>query len=473
MVTDLRARMMLAACLLVGLLSTCGTGRWGDPLAAQHSAPWTLQHLAESPGLVYQVIGDATLGDIPIAVLQNSRLPGSIDEGRQLLLGGVGSDLWRSPSDPPGELWMVTDRGPNSQVRVGSENRRTFPVPGFTPTILRVRLDGPALEVLDWIPIVGQSGRPVTGLPNGAGQEEPYDYSGHVRLAYNPSGLDVEGLVRTPAGEFWAADEYGPSLVRIHGNGRVLRRYMPQGLQIAGADYPVMQALPAIFSTRAPNRGFEGLALSPDATTLYLALQSPLANPDPRTGNRSQHARILVFDIATEQVTAEYVYQLGAADAPEPTARAAPRTKPGGQPKPERPTVPETRLSALTFAGPSTLLVLERTTALAWVYRASIGDATNILGTRWDDLATNPSLEGVPDLLESGVAPLGKALSIDLATLPAIPEKLEGLAVLDATTLAVANDNDFDIGVIDSNGLNIGAGVKSRLLTILLPAPLP
>ena len=179
-----------------------------------------------------QLSSVATFPDLPVAALQNSRLPGSIDNDRQLLLGGVGSDLWRSPADPPGEFWMVTDRGPNDSLKVDGETRRTFAVPEYTPLILRVRVDGPSITVLDTIPIVGQSGQPVTGLPNVEGHETPYDFSGQQRLPMNPSGLDVEGLIRTPAGEFWAVEEYGPSLVHIDGNGTVLRRFVPEGSSI-------------------------------------------------------------------------------------------------------------------------------------------------------------------------------------------------------------------------------------------------
>ena len=56
-----------------------------------------------------QLIGVATLPEMSVAAVQNSRLPGSIDNDRQLVLGGIGSDLWRSPSDPAGEFWMAED----------------------------------------------------------------------------------------------------------------------------------------------------------------------------------------------------------------------------------------------------------------------------------------------------------------------------------------------------------------------------
>jgi hypothetical protein len=166
---------------------------------------------------------------VSVADLQNPRLPGSIDNDRGLLLGGVGSDLWRAASDPAGEYWMVTDRGPNGQVKPqGGKERRTFPIPEYSPEILHVRVDGSTVEILSSIPIVGRSGRPVTGLPNHESQEVPYTLDAQAVLAVNPRGLDVEGLVRTPSGEFWAVEEYAPSLVQIDANRTVLRRYVPR-----------------------------------------------------------------------------------------------------------------------------------------------------------------------------------------------------------------------------------------------------
>jgi hypothetical protein len=431
-----------------------------------------------------QLSAVATFPDLPVAALQNSRLPGSIDNDHQLLLGSVGSDLWRSPADPPGEFWMVTDRGPNDSLKVDGETRRAFAVPEYTPLILRVRVDGTSITVLDTIPIVGQSGRPVTGLPNVEGHEAPYDVSGQLRLPMNPSGLDVEGLIRTPSGEFWAVEEYGPSLVHIDSNGKVLRRFLPEGSLIQGADYPVEASLPAIFNLRTPNRGFEGLTVSPDGSTLYLAIQSPLSNPDSKTATRSRLVRIVAFDLATSRFTAEYAYPTGWIDEsdaapkpvkapkPERVARPGRVEKPAKPAKPAKPDTESTRVSGLAPVGASQLLVLERTSDEARLYLVDLNGAVNLMGTRWDDPATTPSLEAITDPAAEGVTPLVRTLIADLSAIPEMPEKIEGVAIIDASTVAVANDNDFDIGNIDQLGNNIGSGLKSQILTVKLPAPL-
>jgi len=245
-----------------------------------------------------KIIATYTLPDTPIKGFQNAVLPGSVANDRKVLLGSVGSDLWHGPKDPRDEFWMITDRGPNGQIAVDGKNRRTFWVPEFNPTILRVKTEGKAIKILDAIPIVGQSGKPVTGLPNLKDVDEaPYNYSAQELLPLNPNGLDTEGLVRTTAGDFWISEEYSPSIVHVDRTGKVIKRYIPEGLNLEGTDYPVAKVFPSIYGKRKINRGFEGIALSVDEKTLYMVLQSPLLNPDRKTGDASRNTRVLVFDI--------------------------------------------------------------------------------------------------------------------------------------------------------------------------------
>ena len=412
-----------------------------------------------TPAAEAEVLAAYTLADIPLAELQNEALPDSpIADDRGLLLGGIGSDLWRGPDDPADEFWMVTDRGPNGQTEVDGENRRTFPVPDFTPLILHVRLAGEAVEILEAIPIVGETGAPVTGLSNIADVDElPYDYAAEEELSFDPSGLDTEGLVRTSAGDFWLTDEYSPSLVHVDAAGQVVARYVPEGLDVAGADYPVSAVLPAIFGECKGNRGFEGLALSADETTLYLTLQSPLANPDGETGEASRNGRILAFDLAGERPSAEYVYrfEVGTEFDPDPEA-----------------TQDDMKLSGAVALDETTLLILERTDNLACLYTVDLAGATDILGREWDDAATEPTLEALNDPADEGIEALPKTLAVDLAPLAEVPGKIEGVAVVDATTVAIANDNDFDVNEFDAEGRHISTGATSQVL-LVRTAPLP
>jgi Esterase-like activity of phytase len=408
-----------------------------------------------------KVIATYTLPDTPIKPFQTAVLPGSVANDRKVLLGSVGSDLWHGPTDPQDEFWMLTDRGPNGQIKVDGTNRRTFWVSDFTPMILKVKTEGKTIRILETVAIVGQSGKPVTGLPNLNGVDEtPYDYSARDILPFNPSGLDTEGLVRTAAGEFWIAEEYSPSLLHVDRTGKVLKRYVPEGLKLEGTDYPVAAILPAIYTKRKTNRGFEGLALSGDQQTLYAVLQSPLLNPNKKIGEGSRNTRLIVFDIPNEKVIAEYAYRFDEAKDFDPN----PKTTPD-----------EMKLSGVAFLNPTTLLVLERTDAVAKLYSVDLNKATNILNSKWDDAKTVPSLEALADPATANVRVLPKSLVVDLSSLEGMPEKIEGVALVDPNTIAVSNDNDFDSeeSQYDAEGNNIGKGKVSQILRIFLAKPLP
>lgn len=153
--------------------------------------------------------GIHTLPDIGLSGFLHDHLGLVGVEDHGIDLGGIGSDLWcgnkGSGDDRPEQrgneegtvCWMITDRGPNG------ENPRTFPVPEFTPFILKVRASGGAIEILESIPItgLGTTANGVTGLPNLDSTTQPpapnepfYGCGGSPRLDVNPHGLDTEGL---------------------------------------------------------------------------------------------------------------------------------------------------------------------------------------------------------------------------------------------------------------------------------------
>jgi hypothetical protein len=97
--------------------------------------------------------------------------------------------------------------------------------------------------------------------------------------------------------------------VHVDRTGKVLKRYVPEGLDLQGTDYPVVKPLPAIYGKRKINRGFEGIALSTDEKTLYIRVlreRSPVFLSGFKSGLCK---RVLVFDIPSEKVTAEFAYR--------------------------------------------------------------------------------------------------------------------------------------------------------------------
>jgi hypothetical protein len=375
-------------------------------------------------------------------------------------LGGVGSDLWHGPGDGPGIYWMITDRGPNGQIKVAGKNRRTFPVPEFTPFILQVKAENGVLTILQAIPITGFAPVGVTGLSNNTRDEVPFDCSAQVALPFNQHGLDSEGLVRTTDGTFWVADEYSPSILKIEASGKVLARFVPFGLTPATvtSGYQTIEALPAILGLRKINRGFEGLALSPDQRTLYAVVQSPLSNPSKAVGDASRNTRIIAFDIASQTVIGEYVYRL------QPSTEFG-ETDPA-----------EMKVSSMAMLDQHRTLVLERTDKVAKIYEVDLRSASDILGSSWDSTSTIPALEGLDEtgLAQGGVRTLSKNLVAVLDSADGYPQKIEGMTVLDGKTIAVANDNDFGLGTFtaDASCTLIDSGIRSTLIVLPLDKPL-
>ncbi|MFD5075157.1 esterase-like activity of phytase family protein [Streptomyces sp. NPDC058371] len=402
-----------------------------------------------------RVTSTATLGDIPLGTFSNTLLPGTVGDDRGVDLGGIGSDIF--PAGRTGEFWTVTDRGPNGQIKVDGKKRRTFPVPGFDPAIVKVRVSGDTVRVLDAIPVTTSSGKPVTGLPNQAGRDEaPYSYDAQTPLSYNPNGVDTEGIVRAADGSFWLVDEYGPSLIHVSARGKVLTRYVPKGLHLTGADYPVVEALPAVLLHRKTNRGFEGLAQLPGGD-LVMALQSPLSLPDGDAGDASRTTRLLRFSPKRQAVTAEYAYRFDPVNVVDPTE--------------DDPS--ELKISSVVAVGRDQLLVEERTDKAARLQLVKLTRGADILSGAWDDETTSPSLEQLDDPSASGVPVLRKRLIVDLGTVAGVPGKIEGVARVDRDTLALINDNDFGMtdgsGAFDAQGRLVDSGIETTMTYVRLP----
>ena len=393
-----------------------------------------------------------------IGAMQNAVFPGSVPNDKGLQVGSLFSDLYRDPDDPFLTFWCVSDRGPNQELP-----QRTFVVPEFDPTFYMIRIqageDSPAeIKIYEPHPIRTTSGQPVTGLPNRPGvDEEAFDCKGTTKVGYNMDGLDTEGIVRAPDGDFWLVDEYAPSILRVGLDGTVEARYVPKGAGISGTHYPVVESLPAVWAKRRSNRGLESIAISRDGAKVYAVIQSPLQNPSSAVGNESRICRMIVLDTATGDPSAEY------AIVAETGASFGERQR-------------DLKVSALSRVNATSFLMVERTDAIARVYLIDVANATNLLGTRWDDVATTPSLEAtVPaDLAKNGVTAAAKSLVVDLNQVvgKTMPQKVEGMAIMDEWTIVVGNDNDYNMASLDAECNVIHGPVASELLFIRLAAPL-
>lgn len=376
---------------------------------------------------------------------------------RGLRVGGLFSSLDRAKGDPENVFYAIADRGPNSRITVGNSRRRIFAVPDYNPTIYKISLVGDRIQIIDRTPILTTSNQPVTGLPNTNNDELPYTYDGRNRLQLNPNGLDPEGLARATDGTFWVSDEYSPSVVQIAPNGEVVHRLIPAGMTLS-ADTDVRPVLPAIYAKRRRNRGFEGLTISQDGKSLFIALQSPLDFPTKGIGRASRTIRLLVVDTHKLIPVAEYVYvtQLASSFGANKQGKI--------------------KIGDLAFVNPTTLLVVERTNKVARIYQVNLTNATNILGTRWSDLQnTTQALEALsPDrLMTNGITPVSKSLMLDLSQIPDLPKKIEGLTIVNPKAIALGNDNDFGFTSFDASGRAVNNNLPNQLLILHLSQTLP
>lgn len=303
-------------------------------------------------------------------------------------------------------------------------------------------------KILDTI-LFTQDGQNFNGL-------NPKQLNGNVAVL--GKSFDPEGFVVAPNGNFYVSDEYGPSVYEFSPSGSFIRAFQtPSNLIPRQSDGTVnyVDGRPDITSGRQDNRGFEGVTLSPDGKKLYAVLQDALVNEGSPDGRRSRNLRLVEFDTATGQSTAQYIYQLESlADINDRIPGTADDFAANAQGR-------NIGVSAITALNDDEFLVLERDNrgvgvedvpgkspvASKRVYKISLTGATDVSGI---------SLGGTNDL-PSGVLPVDKSKSpfIDIAELLkaqglVIPEKIESLAIGpqladDSYAILLGTDNDFSV----------------------------
>lgn len=350
--------------------------------------------------------------------------------GVDVINGGFGSGATAHPTRK-GEFYVITDRGPNTAYLNGVK----FLVPNFTPTIMHFKINAEGnIEVIKYIKLKNPSGQPITGLPNPAGMgstgETAYDVAGNV-LPTDNYGLDSESIVAAPDGTFWVSDEYGPHIVHYNADGVELERISPIGVNTGP------RKLPAVLAKRRPNRGMEGMCMTPDGKMLVGTMQSTMYVPTKALATNTTLTRIVTFDLATGQ-TKQYLYKQngGASDS----------------------------VCDITAISNTEFLVIERDGNFGSqggtkkVYRISLTGASDVSGadlTAVDGLKiNNKTLEQSTwdEINTAGLKPVSKTLAVDLvAKLGYEHDKFEGIVYLGGNKLAVFNDDDFGV-VDDGNG---------------------
>ncbi|MFI5609506.1 esterase-like activity of phytase family protein [Amycolatopsis sp. NPDC051903] len=365
--------------------------------------------------------------------------------GVKITGGAYGSALTPVPGSRD-EFYGLTDRGPNVDAPDGS---KVEPLPDFDPAIGKFRLKNGKAVLEKRIPLRANDGSPYNGQVSTAADtgEKIVGLDGKP-LPATPNGYDSEGLVAERDGTFWVSDEYGPFITHFRADGRAIERLSPFD-----------GTLPSELKYRVPNKGMEGLALTPDGRTLVGIMQSALQQPDltKKPGNVTT-LRIVTVDLKT-RATHEYLYLL---DDPDDTGTA---------------------VSEITALSATKFLVDERDGdfepgAFKKLYQIDLTGATdvgpkaNVSGASYDAVkggllvgddqqsidayvGKDTTDEATADLAKVGIKPVSKKLFLDLGALvtgfdPAGGffghDKVEGVATTDGgRTVVVSNDNDFGI----------------------------
>jgi len=267
--------------------------------------------------------------------------------------------------------------------------------------------------------------------------------AGLTGLAPNPANLlgnsmDPEGFVINPKnGNFLVSDEYGPSIREFNRNGKFIRSFTTPANLVpkVGASTDYNSLPPALTTGREPNRGFEGLAISPDGKFAYAMLQNGAIQDgwSDASGSavRGSYTRIVKFDTDTGLAVGQYAYKLESS----------------GQGR---------GISAIVAINDHEFYVLERNNRGIGV-GATIGSPDkNIFKI---DLAgatdvTNMNLPATGSVAGAVTKDLTKFIDLDANVLAALgnksPEKWEGLAIgpklADGSFMMLAGtDNDYSV----------------------------
>ncbi|WP_022882851.1 esterase-like activity of phytase family protein [Gryllotalpicola ginsengisoli] len=368
--------------------------------------------------------------------------------------GAYGSAVTTKPGNDK-IFYGLTDRGPNVD---GPNGTKVEPLPDFEPAIgeFTYGSDGQAV-LLKTIRLKGTDGKPLNGLenPEANAGETITDMDGNV-LPTSDHGLDTEGLVAASDGTFWVSDEYGPYIVHFDSTGKEIGRLSPYD-----------GTLPAELKFREPNKGMEGLTVTPDGKTLVGIMQSALTiDSDHQAKSKNiPFTRIVTYDLKTKAVH-EYAYVL---DDPATTGTAVSEItavsatkflvderdgnmEPGAYKK-----IYEIDLSKATDIGPDANVENAH-------YDATYGlevDGVGPLEYLFTDKSQSP--DGQAILTANHITPVKKSLYLDLGALVTKldptggffgHDKVEGIDLIDGgTKLLVSNDSDFGIdGLADASG---------------------
>lgn len=382
---------------------------------------------------VTAMAADYSVSKFDVTVANQLKVPfdsskkGYFEDG---LVTGFGSAVTFKGYNENGEMqfYAITDRGPNadaSKYNNGSSttDAKIFPCPDFTPSIGIITITKNGAVVNDAITLKNSAGKNISGLPLEPGKIGSTGESALSmnldNIGYDNDGLDTEGIAVDSEGNFWMCDEYGPFLVKADSNGNIIEKYAPG------------EGLPEILKYRIPNRGFEGLTITPSGKVL-VSEQSVL-NVNGETSKTACFTRIVEFDPATKE-TKTYAYPVDVSKYKSPS---------------------DCKIGDIFAIDDNTLLVIQQgkladKTMTNIVYKVDLSNADDISNMTYN----GKDLEYASADELSNINFAKKEPLIDLRAYGWTAEKAEGICMTDKNTIAVINDNDFGIATVATDAKN-------------------
>jgi hypothetical protein len=357
------------------------------------------------------------------------------------------SGIYAIPNTNGKEFWVCSDRGVNIDAANANPSGcrptydKIYSFPNYAPKIHRIRLNGDSIQILRTITMKRPGGTNATGIINPTGFGSTATEVASTDTVQNcinfnakttPKdvwGIDAEGIVVDREGYFWICEEGGPTIWKLDQNGVVIKRFTPYA-GLVGAESIDVQ-IDTAFGYRKNNRGFEGIALTPNGK-IYAIIQSPLLYPTKTVGENSRVHGILEIDPATN-ATRMFAYLndgiIGASGSNQIRLR-------------------DWKIGDMAAINDTTFLVLEAalrgTTDVKRVYKINISAASVVNSGLYSGLRLEALVDSA-GLAANGILPVKKTLFMDLLANgwdPAL-DKAEGLSILNDSTIFIGNDNDY------------------------------
>lgn len=400
-----------------------------------------------------EMVGEKANALVSKYCLNNAPSIGFIDS-LEIFEGGFSGLHYIEESDL--EFFTVNDRGPNIEVNThpnaNGKNIKFFPFDNYSQKLLHLKITSDELQLINTIPLKANDSTFFTGLNGSVENEDEISWknlNGEVSTK-SKFYLDAEGIVKDNENNFWITDEYRPAIFKFQADDmQLLKVYEPQPFT-----FDKSAEIPEVFKKREPNRGFEGIAFDGE-NTIYGMLQSPLLNPDSSVWQKSKLVRMLTLDIKTENC-GFLVYEIG---------------------KPElRKETIDWKIGDMVCVAPNRFLVLEHgkfnKKKHVDIYLVDISEAKvfneepNLNGLTIEQSIFSEKLQ------EQGFKSIRKMHLLDLVAnkYDVSQGKPEGLTLINDSTIAVINDNDYGLDSKKKSPYYKATNIQSCIYIYRLPS---